>query len=152
LRLLPRRIRRYSVRCSIGVAASTSRRVRRREPPQPVTGVSAGGCSKPQRSKPPAIALKASAAYARCGATYEATRLAGGQTRKLKRAPFGARLTERELEIARLVARNRSNGDIARALEISVRTVHHHVEAAFNKLGIYTRTQLTEDVVQAYER
>ncbi len=89
----------------------------------------------------------ASVAYARCGATYDAARLAGGQTRKLKRAPFGARLTLRELEVARLVARKRSNNEIARALEISVRTVHHHVEAVFNKLGIQTRRQVTEELL-----
>jgi DNA-binding CsgD family transcriptional regulator len=89
----------------------------------------------------------ASAAYDRCGATYDAARLARTQTRKLKRAPFGARLTVRELEVARLVARKRSNNEIARALEISVRTVHHHVEAVFNKLGLQTRRQLNEDLL-----
>ena len=67
--------------------------------------------------------------YAACGATADATRAADGQRRKLKRAPFGARLTSREREVAGLVARKRSDREIARALSISVRTVHHHVEA-----------------------
>jgi DNA-binding CsgD family transcriptional regulator len=75
-------------------------------------------------------------------------RLARGLSRKSRRAPFGARLTARELEVARLVARKRSNNEIARALEISVRTVHHHVEAVFNKLGLQTRRQLTEDALR----
>jgi DNA-binding CsgD family transcriptional regulator len=90
----------------------------------------------------------ASSAYARCGAAYDVERLARGLSRKSRRAPFGARLTARELEVARLVARKRSNNEIARALEISVRTVHHHVEAVFNKLGLQTRRQLTEDALR----
>jgi DNA-binding NarL/FixJ family response regulator len=75
------------------------------------------------------------------------TRLAAGQSRKARRAPFGARLTSRELEVARLVARKRSSHEIARALEVSVRTVRHHVEATFSKLGIHSRRELTEDLL-----
>ncbi|HMF27943.1 MAG TPA: LuxR C-terminal-related transcriptional regulator, partial [Candidatus Cybelea sp.] len=89
----------------------------------------------------------ASALYAQCGATADVTRLAAGQSRKARRAPFGARLTARELEVALLVARRRSTREIARALEVSVRTVHHHVEAAFSKLGIHSRRELTEDLL-----
>jgi DNA-binding NarL/FixJ family response regulator len=89
----------------------------------------------------------ASALYAQCGATADVTRLAAGQSRKARRAPFGARLTARELEVARLVARKRSTREIARALELSARTVHHHVEAAFSKLGIHSRRDLTEELL-----
>ena len=72
--------------------------------------------------------------------------MSAAQTRKRKRAPFGARLTPRELEVARLVARKRSNAEIARALAVSVRTVDHHVEAVFSKLGIRARWQLTSEL------
>lgn len=82
--------------------------------------------------------------FASCGAAYDAARLGAGQSRKLRRARFGARLTPRELEAMRLVLRGRSNGDIAHVLGISIRTVHHHVEASFSKLGIRGRWQLTE--------
>lgn len=85
--------------------------------------------------------------YERCGAIADVARLAASQTRKLKRSPFGARLTPRELEVARLVMRKRSNQQIARALEISVRTVDHHVEAAFSKLGVRARWQLTAELL-----
>jgi DNA-binding CsgD family transcriptional regulator len=82
--------------------------------------------------------------YTSCGATADASRAALGQRRKVRRAPFGARLTLREREVAGLVARKRTDREIARALSISVRTVHHHVEAAFSKLGVARRAQLTE--------
>lgn len=90
----------------------------------------------------------ATRAYERCGASADVARLTAAQTRKRRRAPFGARLTPRELEVARLVARKRSNADIARALGVSVRTVDHHVEATFSKLGIRARWQLAADLLQ----
>ena len=89
----------------------------------------------------------ATRAYDRCGATADVARLSAAQTRKRKRAPFGARLTPRELEVARLIARRRSNAEIARALAVSVRTVDHHVEAAFSKLGIRARWQVTAELL-----
>ena len=89
----------------------------------------------------------ATRAYDRCGAVADVARLSAAQTRKRKRAPFGARLTPRELEVARLIARKRSNAEIARALAVSVRTVDHHVEAAFSKLGIRARWQLTSELL-----
>jgi Bacterial regulatory proteins, luxR family/AAA ATPase domain len=85
----------------------------------------------------------ASRVYGACGAASDVARLRAGVTRKLKYSPFGARLSPREREVARLVAAKRSNREIARALEISVRTVEHHVEAAFSKLGIRARWELT---------
>ena len=89
----------------------------------------------------------ATRAYESCGAVADVARLSAAQTRKRKRAPFGARLTPRELEVARLVARKRSNAEIARALAVSVRTVDHHVEAVFSKLGIRARWQLTSELL-----
>jgi DNA-binding CsgD family transcriptional regulator len=90
---------------------------------------------------------RARAVYATCGATYDVARLDADQTRKHKHAPFGARLTPRELEVTRLVARKWSNSDVARALRISVRTVDHHLEAAFSKIGLHARWQLTEQLL-----
>lgn len=83
-----------------------------------------------------------------CSADADVARLRACQTRKGKRAPFGARLTPRELEVARLVVRKWSNGDISRALGLSVRTIDHHVEAAFSKLGVRARWQLTEQLLE----
>ena len=51
-------------------------------------------------------------------------------------------LTGREIEIARLVRRGLSNGDIAETLGIRVATVKAHLFNAFNKTGVASRTEL----------
>ena len=53
-------------------------------------------------------------------------------------------LSQRELEIARLVARRKSNKAIAKELEISPRTVSTHLSNAFQKLGIAARGELAD--------
>ena len=47
-----------------------------------------------------------------------------------------ARLTERETEVLGLVAQGRSNGDVARLLGLSERTVEAHMRSIFTKLGL----------------
>ncbi|HKO91283.1 MAG TPA: LuxR C-terminal-related transcriptional regulator, partial [Polyangiaceae bacterium] len=56
--------------------------------------------------------------------------------------PAGMSLTEREGEIARLVARGFSDKEIAQRLEISFTTVRTHLKRAFHKLGIDNRVKL----------
>ena len=50
-----------------------------------------------------------------------------------------AGLTDRQLEILRLVATGLSNAEIAQQLVLSPRTVDHHVSAILAKLGVPTR-------------
>jgi ATP/maltotriose-dependent transcriptional regulator MalT len=50
-----------------------------------------------------------------------------------------ARLTARELEVLRLVARRQTNAEIANHLFLSAKTVQHHVTAILGKLGATTR-------------
>ncbi|HEX5825120.1 MAG TPA: response regulator transcription factor [Candidatus Limnocylindrales bacterium] len=50
-------------------------------------------------------------------------------------------LTDREDEVLELIARGRSNGEIARRLEITDKTVRNHVANVFNKLHVADRSQ-----------
>jgi len=54
--------------------------------------------------------------------------------------PFGE-LSERELEILRLIAEGHANKEIARRLVISERTARTHVSNILRKLGLSSRTQ-----------
>lgn len=56
------------------------------------------------------------------------------------RAPAGAELTSRELEVLSLVAKGRTNSEIGQALYIGEATVKSHLLHAFAKLGVDDRT------------
>ena len=55
--------------------------------------------------------------------------------------PSTAPLSEREMEVLREAARGLPNKDIARRLNLSVRTVHTHLGNIFAKLGVGSRTE-----------
>lgn len=57
-------------------------------------------------------------------------------------------LTERELEVLELIARGRSNPDIAAALVVAPKTVRNHVSNIFSKLQVRDRA---EAIVRARE-
>ena len=50
-----------------------------------------------------------------------------------------AGLSEREVEVLRLIARGHSMKEIAQLLVISQKTVDHHIQHIYNKIGISTR-------------
>ncbi len=54
-------------------------------------------------------------------------------------APWPAGLSDREVEVLRLIARGLSNREVARRLWISAKTVGHHVEHVYAKIGVTTR-------------
>lgn len=72
------------------------------------------------------------------GATPDLLRLDALSSKPSRRTAHG--LTARELEVLVLVARGRSNKEIAAELVISDRTVARHVSNIFTKLGVSTRT------------
>ncbi len=70
----------------------------------------------------------------------EVIALAFGTTRPRRGRPLP--VTERELDVVRLVAKGMSNKEIAATLHLSVRTVESHVRHVLAKTGLANRTQL----------
>jgi DNA-binding NarL/FixJ family response regulator len=64
-----------------------------------------------------------------------------GPGAEAKSAPGG--LTERELEVLRLVAMGKSNAEIAADLFLSAKTVARHLSNIFTKIGVSSRAAAT---------
>jgi HD-GYP domain-containing protein (c-di-GMP phosphodiesterase class II) len=64
---------------------------------------------------------------------------AAGHTRRKARPVWPSGLSEREVEVLRLVARGQTDKEIGRGLVISAVTVHHHVRHIYDKIGVSTR-------------
>jgi HD-GYP domain-containing protein (c-di-GMP phosphodiesterase class II) len=62
---------------------------------------------------------------------------AGHKARVQPQRPGG--LSDREIEVLRLVAKGLTNKEVAGALDISVKTTGHHLEHIYGKLGVTTR-------------
>lgn len=77
-----------------------------------------------------------------------------GEFRRLDRAstapatPPGERLTERETEILKMVAKGLSYRQIAERLVLSHRTVQNHVQNTLRKLQMHNRVQLTRYAIE----
>ena len=71
----------------------------------------------------------------------EFSRLSSMAASRPKPQALAEPLTDRELEVLRLMASGASNQDIAAALYIGLGTVKHHVRAIFSKLGARDRVQ-----------
>ena len=64
---------------------------------------------------------------------------AAGFARAARRRAWPAGLTDREVEVLRLICRGGSNRIVARELSISPKTVGRHVENLYNKIGVSSR-------------
>jgi DNA-binding CsgD family transcriptional regulator len=76
--------------------------------------------------------------------------LANGYPQQIKegRIPSYEQLSPREREVIRLIARGRTNKEIAKRLSISVRTVERHRSSIMDKLGLQNRAELIAYAVQ----
>ena len=67
--------------------------------------------------------------------------LPDAMSRRLEEEHDGRRLTDRELEVLRLIARGMSNKDIGAELVISENTVRNHVRNILEKLQMKSRME-----------
>ena len=108
-----------------------------------------------------ALLQEAAAALDACGAVRyrddaerELRRL--GSRRPHRRTRAGHRdatgvesLTERELQVARLIVDRRTNPEIAAELFLSPKTVESHVRNLFHKLGVSSRVEVARVIERA---
>lgn len=71
-----------------------------------------------------------------------------GHRETISRLKFPLELSPRELEVLRLIARGYTNKQMAKQLILSQKTVGHHVERLYNKIGVRTRAGATLFAVQ----
>jgi HD-GYP domain-containing protein (c-di-GMP phosphodiesterase class II) len=64
---------------------------------------------------------------------------AAGRPGRRSRTVWPAGLSDREVEVLRLVSRGASNKEVASALVISPRTAEHHVQHIYSKIGVSSR-------------
>jgi len=69
--------------------------------------------------------------------------IAAGLAQDKKESPDAHGLTERELQVLRLVASGKTNKAIARELSLSEKTIDRHVSNIFTKLDVSTRAAAT---------
>jgi DNA-binding NarL/FixJ family response regulator len=71
-----------------------------------------------------------------------------GEYRRLETGPAGPRLTDRETEVLRLVARGLTAKQIASRLVLSHRTVENHVQNTLRKLQLHNRAELVRYAIE----
>jgi DNA-binding NarL/FixJ family response regulator len=79
---------------------------------------------------------------ARLGQTYLASEAVGALMREMRALDQHERMTERELDVIRLVTHGETNVAIARKLHISETTVATHLSAIMLKLRVHNRIEL----------
>lgn len=67
------------------------------------------------------------------------------ESRRTAGAAAGGELTDREREIAELVANGSSNKQVAAALFVSEKTVESHLSRVYDKVGVRSRVELARE-------
>lgn len=78
-----------------------------------------------------------------CKLVGATSRRLGQRVTEAQNDQWTAQLSEREVQVAKLVANGSSNREIAEQLAITERTVKAHLTAVFEKLGLRDRLQLS---------
>ena len=105
---------------------------------------------------------RAATAFEACGATQhrdaaerELRKLGRVVHRRTRKGTSGSEaldeLSERELEVARLVVDRKTNREIAGELFVSLKTVEAHMRNLFRKLGVSSRVEVAR-VIERLER
>jgi HD-GYP domain-containing protein (c-di-GMP phosphodiesterase class II) len=103
---------------------------------------------RPHRpARPPELAAEELTREARagrlCPEAVAAVLAAAGHRVRSARRTWPAGLSDREVEVLRLLARGLPDRQIAERLVVSTRTVHHHVEHIYDKIDVSTRAAAT---------
>src|SRR5205085_8818254 len=77
------------------------------------------------------------------GQAADAILAAAGHAVRQSRRSWPAGLSDREVEVLRLIARGLSKREVAEQLVISNATADHHVRHIYNKIGVSTRAGAT---------
>ena len=104
--------------------------------------------TEPRDHRPPmalaeaaAVLREESAAGRQDGEMVAAVLRAAGQPTSPVERPAG--LTEREIQVVRLLARGLQTKQVARTLDISAKTADRHIQNAYRKIGVSTRAAAT---------
>lgn len=136
--------------------AHVARRYGPDDAPRPVTPIRARQPTRTRRDiRPHLIADAASPTEPAHGMTRDdaalivlVLALLGGMDGAASPPPEEARLSARQRQVIRLVARGMTNVQVAEALFISPRTVERHLTTIYNKLGISSRNAATRYALQ----
>jgi DNA-binding NarL/FixJ family response regulator len=96
--------------------------------PEPASAADALASLAPRRLDPEAV---------------DAVLAAAGLRAHRIRAAWPAGLTDREVDVLRLICRGASKKEVAAALVVSASTVDHHVRHIYGKLGVSSRAAAT---------
>ena len=77
------------------------------------------------------------------GEAVNAILVEAGHVRPRSRPQRPGGLSDREVEVLRLITRGLSNRDMAAQLVISQDTVKHHIQHIYDKIGVSTRAGAT---------